>query len=135
MIVGTCAVETLGLRLKEVLGCISDKIATFDSSLIINIFVTTNDSFLLRGSLSIIKSKSGEELAITADVQSNGQRLFIESDICSGDGYIVSSGPCVNIDLSITEAGVDSAITNWLNDFELFITENELTLRAELSKL
>ncbi|HWK95336.1 MAG TPA: hypothetical protein VNR39_07925 [Pseudolabrys sp.] len=128
-------VDTLWLRLHAMLSAFAVKMTTIDSALVREIRRTANDAFLLRGYLALRKSTQGEELAISVDIQTDGQQLVVESDACLDDGRVVADGPSVVVRLSESDQNVEAALNDWLHEFEQFLLKNESAVVAVLSKL
>ncbi|HJT43943.1 MAG TPA: hypothetical protein VJ750_10630 [Rhizomicrobium sp.] len=121
----TTIIDVLWLRLHAVLAAFSRKIVAVDPMLISDIGRTANDAFLLRGYLAFKRHATGDEVAITIDVQSDGQQVTIESDACADDGRVVATGPSAAIPLSESKANVEAALEDWRREFERFLLESE----------
>jgi hypothetical protein len=131
----TAVAEAIWLRLHVVLTAFADQLAAADSALISDLGRSANDTFLLRAYLSFRRHNDGNEVAITVDVQSKGQQLTIESDACSDDGKVIASGPSAAIPLSTIPSNVDSAIDDWLCEFDRWLLVSELAIAKAASRL
>lgn len=128
-------VDTLWLRLHAMLSTFAVKMTAIDPALAREIRRTANEAFFLRGYLALRKSTQGDELTISVDIQTDGQRLVVESDACLDDGSIVADGPSVVVRLSESDQNVETAINDWLHEFEQFLSKNESAVVAALSEL
>jgi hypothetical protein len=128
-------VETLWLRLRTSLSAFAQKLLVADPTLIQELQRTSNDAFLLRGYLAIRRRTDGDEIAITVDVQSDGQQITIVSDACTDAGSVVAPGPSAAIQLSEGEPSVEAALNDWLREFERFLVNSEPAVVAAASHL
>jgi hypothetical protein len=131
----TTIVEALWLRLREVLTAFAEKLADLDPTLTSSLGRSANDAFLLRGYLAFKRPATGDEVAITIDVQGNGQTLTIESDACTDDGRVVAAGPSFAISLPESSVDVEAALEVWLREFEQFLLESEPAVVRAASQL
>jgi hypothetical protein len=131
----TTTVEALWLRLQAILKVFADRFVASNPTLILDIGRTANDNFMLRGYLAVRRRPGGDEIAITIDVRSDGQRLALESDACSDDGRVVAAGPSAAIALVDDQRSVEAAIGDWLRDFERFLIESEQVVALAAFKL
>ena len=131
----TTIVEAFWLRLHAALLVFAEKLATVDPALVRELGRTANDAFLLRGYLAFRRGADGDELAITVDVQNDGQQIAITSDACTDDGRVVAAGPFAAIRLSETERSVELALNEWLNEFEQFLLKNESAVAKAVLQL
>lgn len=131
----TTIIDVLWLRLHAVLAAFSRKLVAVDPMLISDIGRTANDAFLLRGYLAFKRRATGDEVAITIDVQSDGQQVTIESDACLDDGKVVAVGPAVTIPWADSKVNVEAALEEWLHEFEQFLLENESAVVRATSQL
>lgn len=127
------AIETLWLRLHDVLLAFAEKLCTVDPTLVRRLERTKNDTFLLRVYLSLSKQTQGDEVAICVDVRRVDQELIVESDACMDDGTIIATGPCAA--LSGNESDWNTAICDWLDEFERFLKENETAVSKAAAQL
>lgn len=128
-------VEALWCRLHTVLTTFAQKLEVVDPTLSRNLGRTANDAFLLRGYLALRRHADGDEVAITVDVQSRGQQLTVESDACIDGGRIIAVGPSAVISLSESQSNIETALNDWLREFERFLLENESSVVLAVSQL
>lgn len=131
----TTIVEALWLRLHAMLSAFAEKLAAIDPALAHDLGRTANDAFVLRGFLAFRRSADGGEVAITVDIQNDGQQMIITSDACADDGRVVADGPSAAIRLSESERNVAIALDDWLHEFEKFLLKNESAVAAAASQL
>jgi hypothetical protein len=131
----TAVAEALWLRLRLILAALADRLAAADPTLIRDLGRTANDAFLLRGYLALKRHKDGDEVAITVDVRSDGRQLTVESDVCTDDGEVIAGGPSTSIELSETQSRIDTAVNDWLRDFEQFLQMSETAVVKAASTL
>ena len=130
----TAGIETLWLRLCEILMAVSERLAILSPALIRDIGWTANAALLVRGYLAFKKHSDGDEVAITIDIQSDGKKMTVESDVCTDGGDVISTGPAVTISLSESQSNVDIEL-RWLCEFENFLIANESVLVKALAEL
>jgi hypothetical protein len=128
-------VEALWLRLHAILSVFAEKLAAVDPALVRDLGRTANDAFVLRGFLAFRRSADGEEVAITVDIQNDGQHMTVTSDVCKDDGRVVVAGPSAAIRLSEPERSVEIAINDWLHEFDQFLLKHESEVVAAVSRL
>jgi hypothetical protein len=131
----TNIVEMLWSRLQIVLAAFATKLAASDPALCHKLGRTSNESFLLRAYLAFSKRSGGDELAITVDVQSDGQQLAVASDACTDDGRVIAEGPSATIPLSADQMEVEVALSSWLVAFERFLVSGEQAIGIETARL
>lgn len=123
------------LRLNEMLRVFADSLLVSCPSLTYDAARSSNDAFLLRGYLEFRRSRDGDEIAITIDVQQGIQKLSIEVDICSGTGKLLANGFYAEIPLEDNRLDVTQKLDDWLNEFQKFLNQNEPVIVSSLSKL
>ena len=128
-------VDALWLRLHAMLSAFSEKLATVDPAPVRDLGRTANEAFVLRGFLAFRRSANGDEVAITVDIQNDGQQMTITADICIDDGKVVAAGPAAAIRLSESERSVEIALNDWLHEFEQFLLKNESTVVTAVAQL
>jgi hypothetical protein len=131
----TTVVEALWLRLQPILTGFAERLVAADPILIRNLGRTANDAFPLRAYLTFMRHPNGDEVAITVDVGSDGQRLTLESDVCTDQGRIIAVGPSTSIDLSENPSRIEDGIHGWLRAFEEFLMVNEAATASAVSQL
>jgi hypothetical protein len=131
----TAVAEALWIRLRIIFTALADRLTTVDPTLICDLGRTANEAFLLRGYVALKRHRDGDEIAITVDVQSDGQRLTVESDVCADNGEVIAVGPSISIELSETQSRIDDAVSDWLRDFEQFLRVNETAVVQAASTL
>jgi hypothetical protein len=131
----TTIVEPLWLHLHAALSAFAEKLALVDPSLIHDLGRSKNDAFLLRAYLAFRRSAGSEEVAITVDVQSDGKRTMIESDVCKDDGTVVAAGPSAEIQLSEDDLSVQHALDGWMREFEKFLSDSEPEIVSAVCRL
>jgi hypothetical protein len=131
----TLMVETLWLRVHAALSAFSGKVAMIDPSLISDIGRTKNDAFALRAYLALRRSAGNEEVAITVDVQSDKERMTIESDACKDDGTVLAVGPSAEIQLSGDDQIAQHALDRWAREFDQFLSATETEIVTAAARL
>lgn len=96
---------------------------------------SSSSTFPLRAYLSFMKSKNGDEIALTVDVRCKGIQLFIESDISNDEGIIIAEGPAMTITKKAVLSISGIEIQKWIIEFESFLQANSELLKDELLKL
>ena len=127
--------DALWLRLHAILKIFAHRLAATNPRLVSDLGRTANEAFLLRGYLALRRHVADDEIAITIDVQSNGQQLTLESDICTNEGAMIATGPSAVIPLAGGQVSVDAGLHNWLREFEQFLQENERAVASAVSKM
>lgn len=123
-------IDTVWLSLEKHYKRIAEKVAAQNSSYICDIGKYNNENFLLRGYLSILKHKDGDELSITVDIKKIEGAFIIETDISTNDGVILFEGPAYNR----SEFSVCS-INEWLSQYELHLKQNEMAILERIRAL
>lgn len=131
----TTVTDVLWSRLHIALMEFADKLVIMDPTLIRSLGHTENDVFLLRGYLALRRRADGDEVAITVDVQFDGHRLTVVSDVCADDGRIIATGPSIEVPLSDIQTKAEAVLNDWLCDFQRFLRENERVVAAAASQL
>jgi len=129
------SVESLWPRLLVVLAAFATKLVASDPALRHTLGRTANESFLLRAYLAFSKRAGGDEVAITVDIQSDGERLAVASDACTEDGRVIAEGPSAAISLSGGQMDVEAALSNWLGTFERFLLSGEQVIGIATARL
>lgn len=94
----------------------------------------SNSAFPLRGYLAFIKSRDGDEIAITINIQKKGEQLIICSDIAGDNGTIVSDGPSLILP-NLDDDNFDVEFNKWLTMFVDFLQLKKDTLNESILKL
>lgn len=122
-------------HLESMLKAFADNMLASYPSLTYDVTKYANSAFLLRGYLEFRRSREGDDVAITIDVQTAGNQLLIETDICSGYGEIIAAGMSAEIALSSDQKDVERRLGNWFKDFQQFLQQNEPIITSSVSKL
>ncbi|MDF3822737.1 hypothetical protein P3G55_22760 [Leptospira sp. 96542] len=120
----TDLINSLWIRLNEILKDFSKALVINDSSVTKNIGHTSNNIFILRGYLEIRHHKDGDEFSIGIDIKRQDKNWFIESDICFDNGEIIAIGPSAVILLS-DQSRAQSDIDTWAYEFEKFLIDKK----------
>ncbi len=123
------------LNLHPILRGFSRRLAAAHPELLCDLGRSANDTFVLRAYLAVKRSASGEEVAITVDVRSDGQALIVESDACLDNGKVLAAGPSVTISLTDEDLCIESAFSGWLSEFERFLSESEAVVELAIAGL
>lgn len=110
-------------------------VGSLDRNLKHTIGRSSNEAFPMRAYLSVMKSGTGEEIAIAVDVKASNGFLVIESDISCDDGSIVAEGPTAVLKKVVAVNLSETEIMNWIGAFEQFLTDNQEVLKAKLLQL
>lgn len=117
----TTLADTLWSRLHERLAAFAGRLIADDASLVSGFDHQANGPNLLRGSLSLVRSRDGDEVAITVGVQRKARALTIDACACAEDGRVLADGPAAMILLTDGDQGVEAAVDSWLREFERFL--------------
>lgn len=128
-------IEKLWRELQVVFGRLVVFVDSVDRNFKHTIGRNNNEAFPMRAYLSIMRSDSGEELAITVDVKIIDDQLLIESDICSDGGAILAEGPSIVLKKVVTDDISNTEVLSWLRKFEEFLANNRETLKVKLLHL
>jgi hypothetical protein len=131
----TTVIEDIWRRLDPVLKAFADRLVARDPALICDLGRTSNEVFPLRGYLALARSKSGDEIAVTIDVKSDGELLVLASDVCADQGLVIATGPSTTLNLSDDESRIDTGIGDWLRELEQFLVAHEAATATAVSRL
>jgi hypothetical protein len=95
----------------------------------------SNNTFPLRAYLSILKSKDGDELAITIDAKQVTNGLLIEADVIGENGVIIAEGPSLELLGNISDLSIQLKIDEWFDAFEQFLVESNKEIEAAIMSL
>ena len=123
-------IDDLWLRIQKILEPLIASVSSFDNQVSYRTGTSENDAFPMKAFLSFMKSKQGDEIAVTVTIKTRQHRWIIESDICRDDGVVFAQGPT-----KVFKSNDDSTQLQWLNDFERFIKSNEGLVKTQVQKI
>jgi hypothetical protein len=83
-----------------------------------------NAHFPVRAYLSFLRHRSGDEIAVTADLKSETSHYVFECDILKPRGEVLAELGPFEIAKGATAADFAAATASWLSDFETFLEAN-----------
>lgn len=96
---------------------------------------SSNNAFLLRVYLSILKSNEGDELSISIDVKKSKDGLLIESDVVGEEGVIIADGPSLELYGDLSSPSVIIKIEEWFELFERMLADKSKDIDEAIKNL
>ena len=96
----------------------------------------SNVAFLLRAYLAFRRKAEidGNEIAITVDVQADGLKFTISSDVCYDTGAIIADGPSEEKPLA-EGFDLDEVLNKWMDEFSGFLVDAREQVFSAISHL
>lgn len=98
------------------------------------ISATSNSSFLLRGFLSFMGNRDGDEVAITVDVTLANGVFKIETDAVKDDGSVIAEGPKLICDF-VNWDSILADFDGYARKVGKFLAEEEAAIYREVTRL
>lgn len=128
-------VKSFWIRLEGVLQLLATQLLTSQTGFQFHIGSTCNSSFPLRAYLTILRSRDGDELAITVDIKSLEAGLLIESDVVGEDGVLVADGPTLELLRGLPESSIQHSVEEWFKLFDRLFIEKYADIEAAINSL
>lgn len=96
---------------------------------------TANESFLLRGYVSLLTHSDSGEIAVQLDATMMSDAVRIASDICMDSGEILAAMPDLVVPMSAMWSPTSEPLAPWLRAVEAFLRASMPVIAARLPDL
>jgi hypothetical protein len=129
--------EIIWLCLWPLLDAFAKQVTASDPTAHYSIERSSNNTFLLRGYVSIVKdATAGDELAITFDAfLTDDGMVTLSSDVSMDNGEILAEGPAVSIQLSAISSTSEGLLAQWLSEFKDFLSSIDSLVKNRIMTL
>lgn len=128
-------IKEVQTKIRTMLTVFADGITSVDPTLSSKIGFTANESFLLRGYLSLQRLADCDEIAISIDIWNSADQLNLEADICTDRGEVLIVGPRAVISVVSDRSALGAGVGEWLHELQRLLDEHRQTVLSAASKL